>query len=189
MENIIDTLRGIRKEFFAYRNGIVAERLRAAGDPHSMIMGCLLADIVAIAQRYRAEITDNDTRAAVAEALWDDTRSRECRLAAPMIFPAEIMPLETALQWCTTVESVEVADNLCHKLLRRLPDGERLFQALIACEEPMAKYTGFRLLNNLLMLGKVQATPALRATVEDNLNSAQPPLAALLRDILEELGA
>ena len=49
MNPIQETLRGIRKEFFAFRNGIVADKLRKAGDPHSMIMGCLLVDISGIA--------------------------------------------------------------------------------------------------------------------------------------------
>ena len=187
MENINDTLRDIRKEFFAFRNGIVAERLRTAGDPHPVIMGCLLADVAAIAQRHRGEMADDNARAAVAQALWDDTNSRECRLAAPMIYPAEMMTEPAALQWCSTVETVEIADNLCHKLLRHMADGEAIFSTLITSGEPMARYTGFRLLNNLLMLGKVHSTPSLRAVVEDSLNNAQPPLAALLKDILEEL--
>ena len=41
-------LQEIKKEFFAHRNGVVADTLRRAGDPHSMIMGCQFADVVAI---------------------------------------------------------------------------------------------------------------------------------------------
>ena len=63
----------LKKEFFAYRNGIIAEQLRAAGDPHTMIMGCQLADIIAIASHYNKD-------AQLAQSLWDDEQHRECRL-------------------------------------------------------------------------------------------------------------
>ena len=179
--------RDIRKEFFAFRNGIVADKLRNAGDPHTIIMGCLLADVMAITGRTR-EALGNDAQQlqALAQELWDDTKSRECRLAAPMLYPATLMSLETAMQWCQSVETVEIADNLCHKLLRNLPEADTLFRQLIAQEQTMVKYTGYRLLLNLLLTDKTQATPALKSIVEAEAAQTQPPLTALLRDVLEE---
>ena len=176
--------REIRKEFFAFRNGIVADKLRKAGDPHTMIMGCLLVDVQAIVQRQREAIDDAQTLKALALELWNDTNSRECRLAAPMLYPAELMTLEQALQWCLSVETVEVADNLCHKLLRHIAEADALFRQLIADERPLVKYTGYRLLLNLLLLGKVQPNASLRTIVE---NENEPSLSHLLKDILEEL--
>ena len=174
----------MRKEFFAFRNGIVADKLRKAGDPHTVIMGCLLVDVQTIAQRQREAISDNSILRAVAQELWADTNSRECRLAAPILYPAEEMSLEQALQWCESVETEEIADNLCHKLLRHTTDADTLFRQLIANEKPLIKYTGYRLLLNLLLLGKVQPTAQLKAAIE----SEQPhgSLASLLKDILEE---
>lgn len=176
--------REIRKEFFAFRNGIVADKLRKAGDPHSIIMGCLLVDVQGIVQRQREAIDDVETLKTLALELWNDTNSRECRLAAPMLYPAESMTLEMALQWCRTVETVEVADNLCHKLLRHIAEADALFRQLIADERPLVKYTGYRLLLNLLMLGKIQPNASLRTIVE---NENEPSLSHLLKDILEEL--
>ena len=174
----------MRKEFFAFRNGIVADKLRKAGDPHNMIMGCLLVDIMNIAQRQRESINDNETLKALAQELWNDTNSRECRLAAPMLYPAPLMTIDKALEWCRSVETVEIADNLCHKLLRNIKDADTLFRQLIADEHPLLKYTGYRLMLNLMLLGKVQANASLKAIVE--AEQAQGPLAILLKDILEE---
>ena len=181
-----EILRAIRKEFFAYRNGIVADKLRKAGDPHTMIMGCLLAEVMDITGRTRDAIGDKAQLQALARELWNDTNSRECRLAAPMLYPAELMSLEEALEWCSDVETVEIADNLCHKLLRHLLEADTLFRKLIAQEQTMVKYTGYRLLLNLLLTGKTQATPSLKSIVEAETAHAQPQLTALLRDILEE---
>ena len=184
-ENILS--REIRKEFFAFRNGIIADKLRKAGDPHPVIMGCLLVDVQGIAARVRENLGDVEQLAAIASELWSDTNSRECRLAAPMLYPAGLMPLEQAQQWSESVETVEVADNLCHKLLRHLPDADALFRQLIADERPLVKYTGYRLMLNLLLLGKVHPTPSLRAIVENEAATATPFLNQLLKDILEEL--
>ena len=184
---IQEILREIRKELFAFRNGIVADKLRKAGDPHSVIMGCLLVDISAIAARNRESVNDSEQLATIAIELWEDTKSRECRLAAPMLYPAQKMSLEKAVTWVQTVETVEVADNLCHKLLRHLDCGDELFRQLIVEEHPLVNYTGYRLLLNLLLMGKVQADERLKATVKADAEQAQGSLVGLLKDILEEI--
>lgn len=183
---IQEILRDIRKEFFAYRNGIVADKLRKAGDPHPVIMGCLLVDVMAIAGRTRGAINDETHLQTLAKELWSDTNSRECRLAAPMLYPAPMMTLDVALDWCMSVETIEIADNMCHKLLRHINEADALFRRLIAQDEAMVKYTGYRLLLNLLLTGKTQATPSLKSIVEAETGQAQAPLTALLRDVLEE---
>ena len=184
MNPIQETLREIRKEFFAFRNGIVADKLRKAGDPHSMIMGCMLVDISGITARVRETIGDTGQLTAIACELWSDTNSRECRLAAPMLYPAELMTLELASAWCETVETVEVADNLCHKLLRLLSEADALFRLLIAQDKPLVKYTGYRLLMNLIILGKITPSPSLKALAQADAH--QPMLSQLIKEILEE---
>ncbi len=170
----------IRKEFFAYRNGIVAEQLRAAGDPHTMIMGCQLVDVIAIAKRY-------EKNAELAQELWDDVNHRECRMAATMLYPIEDFKMETALAWCENVESVEIADVLCHRLLRHLPYANELWEQLLACDKKLVRYIAWRLLLNLMMMSRIEKTNELRAMVENELKSVQPPIQSLLQRILEEL--
>ena len=179
--------REIRKEFFAFRNGIVADKLRRAGDPHAVIMGCLLADVMEIANRMRALVGDEERLAALAKNLWNDTASRECRLAAPMLFPPSMMTLDLAMEWCRGIESVEVADNLCHKLLRNTAAACEAFGQLIDQESQLAKYTGYRLLFNLLLTGRVEPSEPLRSLVQTAASQADALCAPLLRDIMEEL--
>ena len=103
-----------------------------------------------------------------------------------MLYPAVEMNLEKAMQWCQTVETVEVADNLCHKLLRHITEADVLSRQLIDIDQPLLKYTGYRLLLNLLLLNKVQPTMQLKAIVETEAEQAQGPLLLLLNDLLEE---
>ncbi len=139
----------IRKEFFAYRNGVVAEQLRAAGDPHTIIMGCQLADVFTITNRYEKD-------ARLAQALWDDSQHRECRMAATMLYPIEQFDIATALAWCNSVENVEIADVLCHRLLRHLDYAPQLWQQLNDSTLPLVRYTAFRLLLNLLNMNRIE---------------------------------
>ena len=166
----------LRKDFFAYRNGIIADKLRNAGDPHTIIMGNLLADLLTITNHARNSIGDDARLASVAQELWTDTHSRECRLAAPMLFPPELMSKQLALQWCENIETTEVADNLCHKLLRHIPESQEVMNDLIS---------SYRLMQGLLALGKLHPTASLRTLVEAEAD--QGHFTSLLKDILEEL--
>lgn len=170
----------IRKEFFAYRNGIVADGLRRAGDPHEVIMGCQLADVITIAARY-------DKNAQLAQELWNDSKHRECRMVAPMLYPHEEMDMSTAIEWASSVESVEIADVLCHRLLRHLPEASQLWKQLRDSDKPLVQYTAWRLLLNLLLLNKVEKNAQLRTLVEQQLITATTPLLQVLQSIKEEL--
>ena len=109
MNEIIKT---IKQQFFTYRNGMLADTLRKAGDPHKMIFGLNLPQIMQIA----AETGKNK---ALATALWTDEHGcRESRLLAPMLMPSQEFTIDEAMEWCSSVECVEVADVLCHRLLR-----------------------------------------------------------------------
>ena len=173
-------LQSIRKEFFAYRNGIVAEALRRVGDPHQVILGCQLSDVISIADRY-------DKDAQLAQALWDDEKHRECHLAAPMLYPVEEFEMETAIAWCESVESEEIADVLCHRLLRQLPYAVELWEQLLGSKETLVRYTAWRLLLNLLLMNRIEKTSELRFVVERELLAAKSPLWKVLESIAEEL--
>ena len=170
----------IKKEFFAYRNGIIAEQLRAAGDPHTMIMGCQLADVITITSRY-------EKNAELAQALWNNVNHRECRMAATMLYPIEDFKMETALAWCESVESVEIADVLCHRLLRHLDYAPQLWEQLRGSDNQLVRYTAWRLLLNLLLMNRIEKTDELRTMVVKELETALLPMRHVLDSIAEEL--
>ena len=169
----------LRKAFFAHRNGVVADALRAAGDPHPFIMGCQLSDIAAITSNIAPD-------ADLAQALWHDRDHRECRMAATMLYPPELMPIDTAYEWCCDVESVEMADVLCHRLLRKLPYASVLVERLLANVALLLRYTALRLLLNLLLMGKVQPTDELRQRLREEQARGEAQLQPLLASLLEE---
>ena len=168
-----EILRNTRKQFFAYRNGIIADSLRKNGDPHSMIMGCQMTDVAQIA-------ADIEPSKEIAEAFWADTKHRECRMIAPMLYPAADMDKATAMEWAKNVECEEIADVLCHRLLRKLPFAAEIAKELKRSAEPMAIYTGFRLLL------KVEKTDSLKAELEKEKENAPQKAQPIIASILEE---
>lgn len=201
-----ETLKEIRLALFARRNGVVADALRASGDPHELIMGCPLSDITAVAQVY-------EPSTELAEALWADRKHRECRLIATMLYPTDRCELATALRWCSDLQTEEEADVLCHRLLRRLEHAPALMMKLldettpqVHCivyrkklnlvvtqrtlhdePSPLLRYTAYRLMLNLVVMRRIELDPELRLTVELELNgNPSHSMQQLLQSLLEE---
>lgn len=171
------TVQEIKKAVFARRNGVVADRLRSAGDPHHFIMGCNLVEVMQVAQMAGKD-------SATAQALWDARDHRECRLAAPMLYRPEEMTLEKAMEWVATVESHEVADNLCHKLLRHCPFASELVARLLDDPSPMTEYTAYRLRLNLIVSGALpEPDAAERARYAELSRQRSGATARVLRDL------
>lgn len=169
-----------RRQFYAYRNGIVADALRQSGDPHHMIMGCQLTDVARIAQELGQS-------AELANIFWGDKKHRECRMIAPMLYPAHEFSHEQALAWCRDVESIEIADVLCHSLLRKLNYAPQLFYELLQHDAtPLVRYTAFRLLLNLILMNKIELSSEIKSLIQTELPTATPHLVQVLHSIEEE---
>ena len=107
-------LQSIKKDFFVFRNGIVADTLRKAGMPHKVIFGLQIPQIAAIAK-------DPTPSSELAEALWNDSEVRESRILATYLFPVDEMSLEKATWLLGSVRTPEESDMLAFRLLKRLP--------------------------------------------------------------------
>lgn len=107
-------LQSIKKDFFVFRNGIVADTLRKAGMPHKVIFGLQIPQIAAIAK-------DLTPSSELAEALWNDSEVRESRILATYLLPVDEMSLEKATWLLGSVRTPEESDMLAFRLLKRLP--------------------------------------------------------------------
>lgn len=113
----------IKKSFFAFRNGIIADTLRKAGMPHKMIFGLQIPQIAAIARGLTASME-------LADRLWDDCEVRESRILAAYLFPPEETSMEKAMALLRSVRTPEESDMLSFRLLRRLPFASELLAAI-----------------------------------------------------------
>lgn len=166
----------VKRNFFALRNGIVADTLRNGGSPFPVIFGLNLPQIVEIA----AVLGINQT---LGRKLWADRRTRESMLLAPMLFsPAEVTAAE-ALEMLQESPAVEVTDVLCHRLLRHIPAPETVAREALAPEAPdMLRYGAIRLLWNLPASAAL-LRPLVQEEAARGSNLTWRPAAALLDEL------
>ena len=96
----------IRKELYAFRNGIAADAMRRAGYPHRVILGVEIPRIAALARRCG---TDDK----LADELWGDTTMRETRILATYLFDPDKCDIGRAFRLFRRLSfATELADRL-----------------------------------------------------------------------------
>ena len=179
---IPEKIRQVKQQFFALRNGVIADTLRKAGDPHPIIFGLILPQIKEIA----AGVERSDE---LANALWNDTNVRESQLIAPFLWDTGAISSDKVAAIIAQVQNCEIADVLCQRMLRHFPEAETLSLHLIKSSElPLTRYTGLRLALNLLILRGYHDIASLELAM-GNLDAATLPPAStqVIRQIREEL--
>lgn len=133
------------KQFFALRNGILADAVRKAGSPCPRIFGLNVPQIAHIARQYGH---DND----MARKLWKEKECRESRLLACYLFDPEDIEENEVSSLIADIQSVEEADMLTFRLLRNLPYSRQLLDSLNSSEgavDPLTAYTAKMLARHL----------------------------------------
>lgn len=176
--NTEEVVRQTRQTFFAYRNGVVADSLKKAGDPHTFVMGCQLADIISLAASLQQS-------PELAEAFWADRNHRECRLIAPMLYPVGQLDSSTALRWAKDCRTTEEADVLCHRLLRKSQDAKAIVNSLTDSKALLERYVSFRLMLNIVDSQDAATKSAWKSTVDKQIPEAQGALKTLLCQLQE----
>lgn len=116
MENIFLE---IKKDFFAYRNGIIADSVRKLYPSGTKIYGLTVPQFIEISKKYKKNST-------LAFRLWQDKECRESRLLALYLLPIEFLNKLMAGEMIRDVRSIEEAEFLSFKILRHLPFKEEL---------------------------------------------------------------
>lgn len=166
----------IKRKFFAMRNGIIADTIRKAGLEYKMVFGLNIPQIKDIAATL-------PHTPELAEEMWADRRTRESLLLAPMLYPIGEMDLATALRWASEAPTTEVADILCHSLLRHHPSAWDIAMEYVTSTSEITRYTAFRLLFNLLYTRPADIKPFAEAEYA----SASPLTHHLCHSMLEEI--
>lgn len=173
-------IKEIKTQFFALRNGEIADRLRKAGSPYRIIFGLLVPQIqeVALSQEYSREL---------AQFLWDNVSTRESRLLATMVFPKDEFTMEDALKWLETVDTEELVDMFCFQLVRNVEGAESLVAKFIDNEKPLLKYFALRLSMNLLIIGRLKDMDSLKGWAEAEFARNDLSTKLLCKQIIDEI--
>ncbi len=129
----------LKRRFFAMRNGVIADTMRKGGSPFKIIFGLVLPQIEEIASETGYDFE-------LAKRLWANRSTRESMLIAPMLTDPDQFSECDVMEWTADVPSTEIADNLVHKLLRKIPDSYLLALKLARSEDSKQRYCAMRLL-------------------------------------------
>lgn len=108
------SLQDIKKSFYTFRNGIIADTLRKAGMPYKVIFGLQIPQIAAIAREHHPSME-------LADALWKDKEVRESRILATYLYPCEEVTEKKAMELLLSAITPEESDMLAFRLLKHLP--------------------------------------------------------------------
>lgn len=145
MDNLDNLVKEIKQDFFKYRNGIIAEGLRKLYPEGTIIFGLIVPQFMEMAKKYPHQ-------PELAFRLWHEEKSRESRLFALYILPAELLNEDDALALINSVRSQEEAEFLAFRILRHLPFANHLLSAydpLYENIDSLQGYTFFMLKKNL----------------------------------------
>lgn len=178
----------VKRRFFAMRNGALAAQMRAAGLAYRINFGLNIPQIKEIASEISNMQLSSFEMLTLANSLWENETTRESRLLAPMIYPADLMTSDTALSWMRQTQTTEIADHLCHSLLRHLPFATGLAETIIADQvaSDINRYTAIRLILNLLISGKTQPETARRIALSEQQRNC-PATRPITIQILSEI--
>lgn len=178
----------VKRRFFAMRNGALAEQMRRGGLNYRINFGLNVPQIKEIAQETVQAIPSEHERMELAVALWQNDTTRESRLMAPMIMPTTLVSAEQAYQMLLEAQTTEVADMLCHSLLRHLSGAEDMAYTVISNSDAsdINRYTALRLLLNLLMQNRAQPE-RLSPVADDELQRQCALTRGVTRQIIEEI--
>lgn len=174
MDNFND-MQTVKRRFFAMRNGVLADRLRKAGSPFQIIFGLNLPQLEEIAADFRGNVD-------LAERLWENRTTRESRLIAPMMMAVGDIDRAKAVGMLADVEAAEVADILCHRLLRHHPEALEIAREAARSESDFSRYGAVRLAMNIVAKYPDEAEALARAEMARNCALTSWPC----RQIIEE---
>lgn len=133
----------LKRRFFAMRNGVIADRLRRAGSQFRIIFGLNLPQLNEIAADYGHD-------PEFAALLWNNITTRESMLLAPMLMTTDDIPADSIEIFCSRIADVELADVVCHKLLKRMDDPVAIALRFADSSSDIFRYISLRLLYGMV---------------------------------------
>ena len=144
MDETRESIRGIKKEFRLFMNGVTSAHLRKSGMNYNIIFGVDIPHLKEIAGKFPKETT-------LAKELWREN-IRESKLLAIYLLPQESYA-QVADEWIAECRYTENADHLAQNILCHLTDACTKALQWVRLDEGLFRYCGFMTLAHCFRQG------------------------------------
>lgn len=142
-----ELLKEIKQSFRPMMNGVAAHSMREKGADYKINWGVSLPDLQQMARQYGKNYD-------LAIQLWKEN-SRECKILATLIMPAEQMLPEVAEIWMEQTQSQELAELAAFNLFQYLEDAPVLAFRWMASDDMPHLVCAYQILARLFARGEV----------------------------------
>ncbi|WP_077196687.1 DNA alkylation repair protein [Prevotella ihumii] len=146
-EETKEKIKEIKRSFHLFMNGQASHSMREKGVNYKINWGI---DLLTLRKKAKEIGKDYD----LAIELWKE-ESRECKILATYIMPAEEMLPEVADIWLEQVRTQEIAEMLAFNLLRYVSFAPELAFRCLSRSESLYQVCGYQTLAGMFSDGKV----------------------------------
>lgn len=143
-----DIIRDIRKRCRLAMNGVASTSMRQRGMVYKVNFGLLIPQIRNLAASFPPD-------AGLADTLWKE-ETREMKILATMLYPAEEFTKENAEKWVAEINNQEEREQVTLNLFQNLPYADELAAEWGRSADENIRTTGYWLLARLLLLKKTE---------------------------------
>ena len=141
-----EILRAIKKDCRLAMNGVVSTSMREHGLDYKLNFGLINQQIKFISEKYGPS-------ASLGERLWGET-TRELKILATLIYPADEFKEETADLWVANIPNQEIREQICINLLQHLPYATKAALNWSQSANLEIRTTGYWLMSRLFLTKK-----------------------------------
>lgn len=145
-----DIIKDIRTRCRLAMNGVASTSMRQRGLTYKVNFGLNIQQIKDLSSRYQPD-------AVLAATLWKE-ETRELKLLATLLYPANDFNEEIANVWVTQIPNQEVREQVCLNLFQNLTFANQLALAWSNSEHEDVRTTGYWLLTRLFLTKKANPT-------------------------------
>ncbi|MCQ2232438.1 MAG: DNA alkylation repair protein [Paludibacteraceae bacterium] len=154
-EAVENQVNRVKKMLHLSMNGVVSENMSSLD--YQLNYGVLLPRIKELAAELERSFP-------LAQRLWF-SNCREMMIMATVLCPIESMNLKEALKWVERCHNMELVEQLCLNLFRKVDGASEWVSIFLSSSAPFAKATGY-VLASFMMRNETIAQSAIDACVE-----------------------
>ena len=182
-------VKDIKQSFRQMMDGAVAQSMRDKGLNYHLNWGATLPRLREMAEELKSVFNVQCSSFNVYDlsiALWKEN-SRECKILATMLMPANQMAPEVCDIWMEQIPSQEIAEQVAFNVWQYLPYAPEKAYQWIASDKEYDQLCGFHVLSRLFMNGQEPNERGINEFIDQALAALQGPFISVRKSAMQSI--